>query len=142
MVGVRPALGLASATDSARATAAVMLAPGTILLGLATLAVSLSVFLPFTIRFGLVWILTALVALQVLGMAVLALANRFGAHAGLRGVTREAIGWVARMHNALGEAVFFGATLLALAVLLAVSLRVSTWLFERKELWTAVSWQL
>jgi len=119
-----------------------MLAPGTILLGLATLAVSLSVFLPFTIRFGLVWILTALVALQVLGMAVLALANRFGAHAGLRGVTREAIGWVARMHNVLGEAVFFGATLLALAVLLAVSLRVSTWLFERKELWTAVSWQL
>jgi hypothetical protein len=131
--GLVLAVTLALALPGSPHSAASVLAPGTLLAAAATLVVSLAVFLPFTIRFGLVGILGALAGLQVLGMAVLAMANRFGG-AGPRGLARGAVARAASTHAALGDALFAGATLAVLAALLVLSVRLSMRLFEGKEL--------
>jgi ABC-type transport system involved in multi-copper enzyme maturation permease subunit len=131
--GLLLAVVLALALPGSPHTAASVLAPGTLLAATATLVVSLAVFLPFTIRFGLIGILGALAALQVLGMAGLALANRFGG-AGPRALVRGLVAGVTSTHAALGDALFAGVALAVLAALLLLSVRLATRLFEQKEL--------
>jgi hypothetical protein len=125
---------LALAMPGSPYTAAELFAPATLLSELAVLAISLALFLPFTIRYGLIGILAALVALQALGLAVLYLANRYGIAAGVRGLAQSAGLAITRLHVALGDAAFGVAVLTALGLLLAVSVQISTWLFEHKDL--------
>ena len=134
VAGVAAAFLLALVLPGSPYGASDLFSPSTVLIALTVLALSLALLLPFTIRFGLIGILVALVAFQVLGLAVLALANRFGIAADVRRIAGAAAALVSGFHASLGGIGFFIGVLALLAAVLALSVQVSTILFERKEL--------
>jgi hypothetical protein len=134
VAGVVAAFLLALVLPGSPYGASALFSPSTVLIALTVLALSLALLLPFTIRFGLIGILVALVAFQVLGLVVLFVANRFGITAGVRKTIGAAAAVVSEFHASLGDAGFFIAVLVLLTALLALSVRVSTILFEGKEL--------
>jgi hypothetical protein len=134
VAGVVAAFLLALVLPGSPYGASALFSPSTVLIALTVLSLSLALLLPFTIRFGLIGILVALVAFQVLGLVVLFLANRFGITAGVRTTIGAAAALVSEFHASLGDAGFFIAVLALLAALLALSAQASTILFERKEL--------
>ena len=64
----------------------------------------------------------------------MALANRFGLATNIRRIGSSVATFVSAFHASLGDAGFFIAALALLAALLALSVQVSTVLFERKEM--------
>jgi hypothetical protein len=110
-----------------------LLEPGAILLLAGVYVIASSIFMPFTIRFGFLGLMIALVVLQVVGLALLMLASRQAAFS----VARVVLGIGAALRSldeSLGKTAYYGIVSAALLGIYASSYFVSNALFRRKDL--------
>jgi len=106
---------------------------GTILFTLTAVVAIAALLLPFVFRFGLFGLIWFIVGLQILGIAALLAKTVVGRDA-VRPVFRSLGRMVAGLHTRLGDPAIAVVVLVALGVLAAVSMRVSVFLSERRDL--------
>jgi hypothetical protein len=106
---------------------------GTILFAVTAVVVIASLLMPWVFRFGLFGMIWFLVGLQVLGAVALVASTVMGLGA-LRPVFRSLGQLVADLHTRLGDPAIAVVVLLGLGALAAVSMRVSVFLSERRDL--------
>ncbi len=109
-----------------------VLEPGAILLLAGVYVIAISIFMPFTIRFGFLGLMIALVMLQVVGLALLALASK-----GSFSVARVVVGIAAGLRSldeSLGKTAYYGMVSASLLTIYSASYFVSSALFKRKDL--------
>jgi hypothetical protein len=131
--GVLFALGLASVLPTSTLPAAALFRPANLLTGLAVVLVVMSLMLPLTLRFGAKGVILLLVVMQVIGVVLLTVVQvtRSSADKRLLGALVRGIGDLA---GRLGPWAFYALVVLLLAVVIALSYRISVWTFVRREL--------
>ena len=106
---------------------------GPILTGLSCMVIVLSVLLPVTLRFGMKGILIFLVGSQILGVALLTFIQITGSSADRR-IIDAITGVFVGLQETLGLTGYSVFLVFFLGCLLAVSYRISVWIFESREL--------
>lgn len=110
-----------------------ILRPGSILFLLAVYLLTLSIFYPFTVRFGFLGLMVGLVAFQVAGLALMALVSR-RAHVNIVSLAGAISSPLRDLEAAVGTAAYFGIVLAALACLYGASFLVSDAVYRRKDM--------
>lgn len=134
LLGIALAVLLGLGLPTSDFTARSLLAPARIETGVATLVVAMSLLVPFTFRFGMLGILVFLVVMQVLGLALFAVARYAGVTDGVGDAIGGIVSFLSRAHAELGEGLFAAALILALALLFAASCRLSERIFAKRDL--------
>jgi hypothetical protein len=106
---------------------------GTIFFAIVAVVALASLLMPLVFRFGLFGLIWFLVALQVLGVAATLVAALTGSLA-VRSTFRTLRRLVEDLRAGLGDPVTASVVLVGLAVLAALSMRVSVFLSERRDL--------
>ena len=105
---------------------------GPVLAALSISTIALALLLPFTLRFGALGLMVALVGFQVLGITLFTLVQLRGpaVGGGLGGMIARGI---MGAHERLGPVGFDVLLIVFLLALLSASLAVSVWVFQRRE---------
>jgi ABC-type transport system involved in multi-copper enzyme maturation permease subunit len=107
--------------------------PSTLLLAYGLAILVLSLMFPLTLRMGATGLLVLLASFQVLGVVLLTIAQITRSNADQR-ILGAIVRFFANAASTLGEPVFYPVLVAALAAVLALSYRISVFLFERKDL--------
>jgi ABC-type transport system involved in multi-copper enzyme maturation permease subunit len=108
--------------------------PGTLFGMLAAFTLASATMMPFVQRFGMLGVLVALVAFQVLGLLLFTVSALSPGRPWLKAVLDSAKGFFAFSRARLGEAGHYGAIAAVLAACNAASLAASSFLARRREL--------
>ncbi|MFH1765649.1 MAG: ABC-2 transporter permease [Gemmatimonadota bacterium] len=106
---------------------------GPILAALSVSTIVLALLLPFTLRFGALGLMVALVGFQVLGIILFTVVRLRGPAVG-GGLGKTIVMGIMGAHERLGPLGFDALLVFSLLVLLSASLAVSVWVFQRREL--------
>jgi len=133
VIGVAGAAVLFLVLPFSRFTASELFTSGVLLTVVTTVGLITAFMLPFTIRFGMAGLLIFLVTTQVIGIVLFMLVQISGS-SGDKRLARSVLQTLRDLHATLGSPAFEVAGLLALAVLVTLSLGLSIFLFERRDL--------
>jgi len=105
---------------------------GPILAALSISTIGLALLLPFTLRFGALGLMVALVGFQVLGIVLFTVVQLRGPSAG-GGLGDMIARGIMGAHERLGPLGFDALLVFFLMVLVSASMAVSVWVFQRRE---------
>lgn len=107
--------------------------PRTLLFMLALVGVTISVMMPFVMRFGLIGVMVFMLVLQFAGVAAFALTLWFGRQSGVRPVIKAIEQTLVALHRGLATPVVILETSLVVAVGLWLSYRLSVVMAEQRD---------